>query len=112
MRINAQLVDAVTDFPMWAERFDRELKDVFDVAGGNCAEHCTGAPYHPLSTARKHHGAKANRELAGDDYLLRGRNYIRRENLEFAMQMFEHATALIRNFRSPMRRGASVRLAV
>jgi serine/threonine protein kinase len=31
LRINAQLVDSTTDFPMWAERYDRELKDVFDV---------------------------------------------------------------------------------
>jgi len=26
LRINAQLVDAHTDFPLWSERFDREMK--------------------------------------------------------------------------------------
>ncbi|HEY4742744.1 MAG TPA: serine/threonine-protein kinase, partial [Candidatus Acidoferrales bacterium] len=31
LRINAQLVDAGRDYPVWAERFDRELKDVFEV---------------------------------------------------------------------------------
>jgi len=31
LRINAQLVDARTDFPLWSERFDREMKDVFEV---------------------------------------------------------------------------------
>ncbi|MFZ0880639.1 MAG: serine/threonine-protein kinase, partial [Candidatus Acidiferrales bacterium] len=31
LRINAQLVDASRDFPVWAERYDRELKDVFEV---------------------------------------------------------------------------------
>ena len=31
LRINAQLVDTRTDFPLWSERFDREMKDVFEV---------------------------------------------------------------------------------
>lgn len=31
LRINAQLVDAATDFPAWSERYDREMKDVFEV---------------------------------------------------------------------------------
>jgi len=29
--INAQLVDTHTDFPLWSERYDREMKDVFEV---------------------------------------------------------------------------------
>ena len=29
--INAQLVDTKTDFPLWSERYDREMKDVFEV---------------------------------------------------------------------------------
>src|SRR6202522_2725522 len=31
LRIHAQLVDTQTDFPLWSERFDREMKDVFEV---------------------------------------------------------------------------------
>jgi len=31
IRINAQLVDTHTDFPLWSERYDREMKDVFEV---------------------------------------------------------------------------------
>jgi len=31
LRISAQLVDTRTDFPLWSERFDREMKDVFEV---------------------------------------------------------------------------------
>src|SRR5277367_5461821 len=31
LRINVQLVDTRTDFPLWSERFDREMKDVFEV---------------------------------------------------------------------------------
>jgi len=29
--INTQLVDTHTDFPLWSERFDREMKDVFEL---------------------------------------------------------------------------------
>src|SRR5207302_10662204 len=31
IRITAQLVDTKTEFPLWSERFDRELQDVFEV---------------------------------------------------------------------------------
>ncbi len=31
LRINAQLVDTQTDFPLWSERYDREMKDIFEV---------------------------------------------------------------------------------
>ena len=31
LRISTQLVDTHTDFPLWSERFDREMKDVFEV---------------------------------------------------------------------------------
>src|SRR6185295_7357839 len=31
LRINAQLVDTQTDFPLWSERYDREMADIFEV---------------------------------------------------------------------------------
>src|ERR1700689_5760610 len=31
LRISAQLIDTHTDFPLWSDRFDREMKDVFEV---------------------------------------------------------------------------------
>ena len=31
LRINAQLIDTSTDFPLWSERYDREMQDVFEV---------------------------------------------------------------------------------
>jgi len=42
--------------------------------------------------------SKPTENLQAYDYFLRGRNYTRRENLEFAMQMFEHAIKLDPNF--------------
>ncbi len=31
LRITTQLIDTRTDFPLWTERYDREMKDVFEV---------------------------------------------------------------------------------
>lgn len=31
VRINAQLIDAVADYHLWAERYDREIRDIFEV---------------------------------------------------------------------------------
>ena len=31
LRVNAQLVDTRTDFPLWSERYDREMHDAFEV---------------------------------------------------------------------------------
>ena len=94
LRINAQLVDSDTDFPMWAERYDRELKDVFDVQE-EIARSIAQALRITLSQQEdKTMARKPTDNLQAYDYLLRGRSYARRENLEFAMQMFEHAIRL------------------
>jgi len=98
LRINAQLVDTHTDLTMWAERFDRELKDIFDVQEEIArsiaqALRITLSPQEEKVVARK-----PTENLQAYDYLLRGRNYMRRENLEFAMQMFDNAIRLDPNF--------------
>jgi len=98
LRINAQLVDTRTDFPVWSERFDRELEDVFEVQEEIArsiaqALRVTLTPQEEKTIARK-----PTENLKAYDYYLRGRNYLRRENLEFAMQMFEQAIGLDPNF--------------
>ncbi len=98
LRINAQLVDTSRDFPVWAERYDRELKDVFEVQEEIArsiaqALRITLTPQEEQTIAKK---PTENPEAY--DYLLRGRNYARMANLEFAMQMYEHAIRLDPNF--------------
>ena len=94
LRINAQLVDTSRDYPVWAERFDRELKDVFEVQeeiARSIAQtlRIKLSPQEEQIVARKPTG---NPEAY--DYLLRGRKYARMANLEFAMQMYQHAVRL------------------
>ena len=98
LRITAQLVEARTGRSVWAERYDREMKDVFEVQD-DIARSITQALRITLSPQEeKTIASKPTENLQAYDYFLRGRNYTRRENLEFAMQMYEHAIKLDPNF--------------
>src|SRR6266851_5694429 len=98
LRISAQLVETSTGHTVWAERYDREMKDVFEVQD-DIARSITQALRISLSPQEeKTIARKPTQSLQAYDYFLKGRNYTRRENLEFAVQMFEHAIRLDPNF--------------
>jgi non-specific serine/threonine protein kinase len=101
LRINAQLVDAATDFPLWSERYDREMKDVFEVQD-EIAEKIAAALRITLSPQEQQAlSAKPTENLQAYDLYLRGRNYARRvgrQDLLFALQMYENAVALDPDF--------------
>jgi len=101
LRINAQLVDAHTDFPLWSERFDREMKDVFEIQDEMArkiaeALRVTLSPQELEALA-----AKPTENLQAYDLYLRGKRYARRQtrqDIEFALQMFENAVAMDPSF--------------
>jgi non-specific serine/threonine protein kinase len=98
LRITAQLVETRTRHSAWAERYDRELEDVFaiqDEIARSIAQalRITLTPQEERTIARK-----PTENLQAYDYYLRGRSYTRRENLDFALQMFEQAIKLDPNF--------------
>ena len=101
LRITAQLVETRTGQTMWGERYDRELKDVFEVQDEiarsiSQALRITLTPQEEKAIARK----PTENPQAYDAYL-RGRSYTRREtrsDLEFAMQMFDMAILLDPDF--------------
>jgi serine/threonine protein kinase/tetratricopeptide (TPR) repeat protein len=97
LRISGQLIDTGTDFPLWSERYDREMKDVFEVQdeiARKIAEalRITLSPQEQAALA-----AKPTENLQAYDLYLRGKNYARRltlQDTEFALQMFGNAVAL------------------
>ncbi len=97
LRINAQLVDTHTDFPLWSERYDREMKDVFEVQD-EIARKIAEALRITLSPQEQEAiAAKPTENLQAYDLYLRGRSYARRltrQDLEFSLQMFENAVVL------------------
>ncbi|MGB8802128.1 MAG: protein kinase [Candidatus Acidiferrales bacterium] len=98
VRITAQLVEASTRHSVWADRYDRQMDDVFaiqeEIARSIAqALRITLTPQEDKIIARK----PTENPLAYDFYL-RGRNYSRRQDFEYALQMFEQAIELDPNF--------------
>jgi non-specific serine/threonine protein kinase len=101
IRINAQLLDSATDFPVWSERYDREMEDVFAVQD-EIASKIAAALRLTLSPQEQEAlAAKPTENLHAYDLYLRGRNFARRvgrQDMQFALQMYENAVALDPNF--------------
>jgi serine/threonine protein kinase/tetratricopeptide (TPR) repeat protein len=101
LRITAQLVETRTGHSAWAERYDRELKDVFEVQD-EIARSISQALRITLSPQEeKAIATKPTDNLQAYDFYLRGRSLVRRvtrSDLEFAMQMFERAIELDAGF--------------
>ncbi len=101
LRITTQLVDAATDFPVWSERYDREMKDVFEVQD-EIARKIAEALRVTLSPQELEALAvKPTENLQAYDLYLRGKRYARRQtrqDLEFSLQMFENAVAMDPSF--------------
>jgi non-specific serine/threonine protein kinase len=101
LRISAQLIDTRTDFPLWSERFDREMKDVFEVQD-EMARKIAEALRVTLSPQELEALAdKPTENLQAYDLYLRGKRYARRQtrqDVEFALQMFDNAVSLDPSF--------------
>jgi serine/threonine protein kinase/tetratricopeptide (TPR) repeat protein len=96
LRISAQLVDVESDALLWSERYDREMADVFEVQD-EIARKIAEALRVQLSPQEQEAIARKPTENAqAYDLYLRGRSYARRQvrqDLEFALQLFENAVA-------------------
>ncbi len=101
LRINAQLIDAANEFPLWSERYDREMEDVFAVQD-EIASKIAAALRITLSPQEQEAlAAKPTQNPQAYDLYLRGRNYARRvvrQDLHVALQMYENAVSLDSGF--------------
>ena len=94
LRINAQLVDTRTDHPVWSERYDREMKDVFEVQDEIARKIAEALRIKLTPQEKEALAVKPTENLQAYDHYLRGRSYARRltrQDLEFALQMFNDA---------------------
>src|SRR5438876_3056491 len=101
LRINTQLVDTSTDFPIWSERYDREMKDVFEVQDEIASKIAQALRITLSPQEQEAIAAKPTDNLQAYDLYLRGRSYARRltrQDLEFALQMYENAVTQDPNF--------------
>ena len=101
LRITAQLVDTRTDFPVWSERYDRELEDVFEVQDEIAQKIAKSLRITLSPQEQKAIAQKPTENAQAYDCYLRGRSYMRRvtrTDLQFALQLYEQAVALDSNF--------------
>jgi TolB-like protein/tetratricopeptide (TPR) repeat protein len=96
LRVTTQLVEVATGYHLWSERYDREMKDVFDIEdeiAANVVESLRGIlkPEEVAALARN-----PTDNVKAYEYYLRGRQFFRqsrRKSLQYARQMFERAVA-------------------
>jgi TolB-like protein/Flp pilus assembly protein TadD len=95
LRVTAQLAETRTGRSVWAERYDREMADVFAIQD-EIAQHIASALLVVLSDQEKRQIEKVpTSNLQAYDYYLRGRKVFfefRRKSFEYARQMFARAT--------------------
>ena len=101
IRITAQLVNARDGYPVWADRFDGLVDDIFDLQ--NEASHkIVDALKVSLTEAEKESLAKKpTDDLRAYDFYMRGREYLNRrgrKNTEAAIRMFENALSIDADF--------------
>ena len=102
LRVNVQLLDAVTDEHLWAESYDRTLDDVFAIQS-DVAQRVVVAVGAALSgTEQQELAASPTPNAEAYRFYLRGREYFTRglgdPTIILAAQMFESAVALDPDF--------------
>jgi serine/threonine protein kinase/Flp pilus assembly protein TadD len=98
LRITAQLVESSTRHSVWAERYDRQLEDVFAIQDEIARSIAQALRITLTPQEEKIIGLKPTENTQAYDFYLRGRSYARRENTDYALQMFEQAIHLDANF--------------
>jgi serine/threonine protein kinase/Tfp pilus assembly protein PilF len=98
LRITAQLVETSTRHSVWAERYDRQLEDVFAIQDEIARSIAQALRITLTPQEEKIIGIKPTENTQAYDFYLRGRSYTRRENMDYALQMFEQAIQLDGNF--------------
>ena len=98
LRVTTQLVESETRHSVWAERYDRQMEDVFAIQEEISlsiakALEITLSPQEEKVIARK-----PTDNSQAYDFFLRGRNYLRQRQFEYALAMYEEAVKLDPNF--------------
>jgi TolB-like protein/class 3 adenylate cyclase len=73
LRVTAQLIDAATETHLWAERYDRDMQDVFAVQDEVARTIAATLEGRVAASGTERAKRKPTRELAAYDYFLQGR---------------------------------------
>ncbi|MEE9612587.1 MAG: adenylate/guanylate cyclase domain-containing protein [Desulfatiglandales bacterium] len=101
VRITAQLVDTTTEGHLWAERYDRDLKEVFTLQDEVAQKIVAALEVKLTEDERERLVRKYTDNMEAYDYYLRGAEYINRSTKEANVQarrMFKRAIELDSEF--------------
>ncbi len=97
IRISSQLIDAETDKHLWAETYDRDMKDVFAIQS-DVAQKIAEALKVKLTPREKEHIEKIpTKNTEAYDYYIKGREYYlryKKQDNERAIELFKKAILL------------------
>ena len=101
LRVTAQLIDVLSGYHLWSERYDREIADIFEIQD-EIADNIVKA-LRVVLTAREHTALKkaATRDVRAYEYYLRGRQLYhqqRREAHERARELYRRAIEIDPNY--------------
>jgi adenylate cyclase len=97
VRITAQLVDATTEGHLWAERYDRNLKDIFSLQDEVTQKIVAALAVKLTEDEQKRLARKYTDNMAAYDFVLKGKEYnniFTKEANDQARQMYERAIEL------------------
>jgi adenylate cyclase len=104
IRITAQLIDGVSGGHIWADRYDRELADIFAVQDEVTENIVNALKLHLTPQEQERIGAKGTANIEAYDYFLRGRDLIHHFTAEAtaeARRLFEKAISLAPDYGAP-----------
>ena len=94
LRITAELADVKTGFRIWAERYDREMEDIFTIQD-DIAQSIVKALEVSLSSVEQAAlGKPSTSDAKAYDYYLRGRKFFyqySRKGMRFALELYSRA---------------------
>ncbi len=101
VRITAQLINSETGHHVWAERFDRELQDIFELQDEITGKIAAVIAPELVKAESERSVMKRPENMDAWDYCQRGKflmNEISKPGAIAARELFEHAVALDSNF--------------
>ena len=98
LRITTQLVESATRHSVWAERYDRQMEDVFAIQEEISLSIAKALAITLSPQEEKVIAKKPTANPQAYDFYLRGRNYLRQRQFEYALAMYQEAVKLDPNF--------------
>ncbi|MDP2470423.1 MAG: tetratricopeptide repeat protein [Candidatus Palauibacterales bacterium] len=101
LRVTTQLVEVASGYHLWSERYDREMKDVFDIEDDIAASVVEALRGILKPEEREALARNPTDDVEAYEFYLRGKQFFRqsrRKSLEYARQMFERAVEVDPHF--------------